>query len=102
MQLLFKQALLIDKKRYALGIHEVPKEAMEHAHFKKFMKAGYVIVAGKDDMPKKELKDLPVLPTPKSASAKRSADQAKAIIEKEEAASPVSTIGGEGKKVKGK
>lgn len=98
MQLNFKQAVLVDKKRYALGIHEVPEEAMKHPHFKKFMKAGYIVVAGKADVPaeERELKDLPVL-APSKLAAK------KAQIDKEalEEAGPVSTIG-EGKKVKGK
>ena len=96
MQLLFKQAVLVDKKRYALGIHEVPKEEMEHPHLKKFMKAGYIVVAAKTDMPQKELKDLPVLAPSKMAAKKAQIDK-----EAADEAAPVSTIG-EGKKVKGK
>lgn len=100
MMLLFKQALLIDKKRYPQGVNDIPEKDMDHHHFKKFMKAGVIVVAGKSEAAgKKTLKDLPVLNAPRSAAAQRSAHHAKAVLEKEKAlaeeASPISEIGGE-------
>ncbi len=74
MMLQFKQAVRIGRQTFPLGIHEVPEEIMKHAHFKFFKNAGLIVTAGANA--KKELKDLPVLPAPKSVEAKKAAEQA--------------------------
>jgi hypothetical protein len=89
----FKQAVRVGRTTFPLGVREVPEEMVKHPHFQGFLKAGYVKVAGAEDGVGKKLADLPVLPPPSSAAAKRSQEAAKAIQAQDSAPAPDQEIG---------
>lgn len=88
----FKQAVRVGRQTFPLGIRQVPAEMEKHPHFQQFVKAGSVEVAGAAHVGMK-LSDLPTLPPPSSAAAKRSQVAAQAVQEHEVA--PEAEIGGD-------
>lgn len=91
MMFQFFQAIRVGRKTFTLGIHEVSEAIQKEPHFKFFLKAGSVKVAGADPS-KRTLKDLPVLPMAVSGAAERSRINSKAAH-----VSPETEIGGDQK-----
>lgn len=94
----FKQAVKIERQIFPLGVHQVPAEYQKHPHFQFFLKGGSIVKADTPatGLKAQKLSDLPVLPPPSTAAAKRSQVAAKAVQEAEAAGvSPDAEIGGD-------